>query len=55
MTLNVSVVGKFYDNFSDLRMQNNSVLYERDRDDPDLLNQKVRSTILTKLLLLLIY
>lgn len=41
MTLNVLVVGKFYDNFCDLSKQNDSVLYERSQDDPDLLNHQV--------------
>lgn len=45
MTLNVLVVGKFHNNFSDLSEQNDSVLYERDQDDPDLLIDAVRSTI----------
>lgn len=42
MTLNVLVVGKFYDNFSDLSKQNDRVFYERGVDDPDLLNHQVR-------------
>lgn len=37
MTLNISVVGKFHENPSDLCDKNDSVLYQMDEDDPNIL------------------
>lgn len=38
MTLNVSVVGKFYDKLEDLYDKNTAMLYQVEEDDPDLLS-----------------
>lgn len=37
MTLNISVVGKFHENSSDLCDKNDSTLYQMDEDDPNIL------------------
>lgn len=44
MSLNVLVVGKYFDNFTDLpSKQNNLNLYKTTDDDPSLLNHEVCS------------
>lgn len=40
MTLNVSVVGKFYENLEDLYDKNTCILYRVDEDDPNLITMK---------------
>lgn len=38
MTLNVSVVGKFYENLEDLYDKNTGLLYRVEEDDPNLIS-----------------
>lgn len=37
MTLNISVVGKFYENLEDLYDKNTCILYRVEEDDPNLI------------------
>lgn len=38
MTLNISVVGKFYENLEDLYDKNTAILYQVAEDDPNVLS-----------------
>lgn len=45
MTLNISVVGKFFENLEDLYDKNTSILYRVEEDDPNMLAMNAISQV----------